>query len=93
MKAELNIDTQELEERITERVIAAILPFLQGKGDELLTLDQAAEYLGKSKGQIYQWVSNTRHGLFDLPFQKAGRELRFSKNDLGQWLKNNGKKR
>lgn len=94
MKIEFNIETQELEERIIQRVIAALLPFLQGKGgDELLTIDQTAEYLGKSKGQIYQWVSNSRHGLYDLPFQKAGRELRFSKNDLNQWMKNNGKKR
>lgn len=94
MRAELNIDTSNLEERITQRVIAALMPLLSGKADdELMDIDKAAAFLGKSKDQIYQWVNNARHGLSDFPYQKAGRSLRFSKNKLQQWMISNGRKR
>lgn len=94
MRAELNIDTSDLEERITQRVIAALMPLISGKAeDELMDIDKAAAFLGKSKEQIYQWVSNSKHGLSDFPFQKAGKSLRFSKNKLQQWMINNGTRR
>jgi len=94
MRAELNIDTSDLEERITQRVIAALMPLLSGKADdELIDIDEAAAFLGKSKDQIYQWVNNAKHGLSDFPFLKAGRSLKFSKNKLQEWMMNNARKR
>jgi excisionase family DNA binding protein len=53
-------------------------------------VEQVAKLLGKSKGQIYQWVNNAEHGLSDFPFMKAGKSLRFSKKAVLQWMKQHG---
>lgn len=54
--------------------------------DELLTIDEAAEFLKTSKAQVYQWVNSSAHSLGDFPFLKAGKLLRFSKRDILKWL-------
>jgi len=78
-------------ELIAKKVAESLKPLIadrgQGEGDgEILTADEAAEFLKTSKGQIYQWVDNARHGLGDFPYLKAGRLLRFSKNAILRWL-------
>jgi excisionase family DNA binding protein len=91
MKAELNIP-QELVEQIADRVLQKMLPILEAwhEPDQYLNVDEVADMLGKSKGQIYQWVNQASHGLSKFPYQKAGRTLRFSKKEVKNWLK--GKK-
>lgn len=90
MKAELTIP-QELVEQIADRVLQKMLPVLEAmhEPDQYLNVDEVAVMLGKSKGQIYQWVDRASHGLSDFPYQKAGRSLRFSKKDIKNWLKSN----
>ncbi len=50
-------------------------------GDELLTINEAIEYLKLSRQTIYNMVSRG-----DIPFLKAGRQLRFRKSALDNWL-------
>jgi len=87
MNAELNI-LQEVAEQVAEIVLQKILPVLESwhAPDQYLNVDELSDMLGKSKAQIYQWVSRARHGLSDFPYQKAGRSLRFSKKEVKKWL-------
>lgn len=90
MKVELSLPP-ELVDAIADKVIEKLKPLLacNGKQDDvILTIEQASGLLGKSKGQIYQWVNLSRHGLNNFPYLKAGKSLRFSKNKLLQWLQN-----
>lgn len=81
-------------DRIADRVIEKLLPYLEDmkQEDKILSIDQVAILLGKSKGQIYQWVSDAKHGLSDFPYLKAGRSLRFSKKDIARWMKSDSKR-
>lgn len=90
MKAELTLPP-ELVDLIADKVIEKLKPLLAGNGkqeDEILSIEQASELLGKSKEQIYQWVNLSKHGLKDFPYMKAGKSLRFSKNALLEWMQN-----
>jgi len=91
MEAKLNIP-EELVDRIAERVLEKMLPVLEEwhEPDQYLNVDEVSAMIGKSKGQIYQWVNSASHGLSDFPYQKAGRSLRFSKKAIQTWMK--GKK-
>jgi excisionase family DNA binding protein len=64
----------------------------QDQEDEILTIEQAAQFLKTTKAQVYQWVNNSRHGLGDFPYLKAGRLLRFSKKAIIRWLEANSKR-
>jgi excisionase family DNA binding protein len=80
-------------EAIAGRVAEIIMPkmeellarALSREEDELLTIEEAAAVLQRSKGQIYQWVHSATHGLSDFPFSKQGKQLRFSKRALMNW--------
>lgn len=51
--------------------------------NELLDYKQAADFLGVSMGTIYWWVHMRK-----IPHHKlSDRVVRFSKEDLDQWLK------
>lgn len=93
MKAELTI-SQEFVEQIADRVLQKMMPILEAlhEPDQYLNVDEAADMLGKSKEQIYQWVNQASHGLSKFPYLKAGRSLRFSKKDIKDWLKSNNKR-
>ena len=88
----------DLEDRdidlIVDRLIDRLKPMLSRhqdtRQDELLSVEDIAKILNKSKGQVYQWVNNSQHGLSDFPFMKAGKSLRFSKNAILQWMKQHG---
>ena len=88
MKAELTLP-QELVDQIADRVLQKMLPLLEAwhEPDQYLNVAELSVMLGKSKAQIYQWVDRARHGLSNFPYQKAGRSLRFSKNEIKGWLK------
>lgn len=92
MKTEL--EPQDIE-AIASRVAEILKPMLQnddGKHEDdhgLMTLKEASEFLRTSKGQIYQWVNSSQHGLGTFPYYKAGKQLRFSKPEILKWLKSN----
>jgi hypothetical protein len=81
-------------EAIANQVAEILLPRLSGlldvsrEPDELLTIEEAAALLKRSPKQIYQWVFNTSHGTGNFPFQKQGKQLRFSKKALLGWRTN-----
>lgn len=84
------LETEDIQ-AIAQAVIEAIRPLLNNNGkaeaeDRLMTIEEAASFLKTSKGQIYQWVNNSQHGLNDFPYFKAGKLLRFSKKALLKWL-------
>ncbi len=94
MKSEL--DPQDIE-AIALKVAEILRPLIAGNGkpaheDSLMTLEEAARFLITSKGQIYQWVNNSQHGLGTFPYHKAGKLLRFSKTELLEWTKMHGKR-
>jgi len=89
MKTEL--ESHDIE-AIASRVCEYLKPLLassQQQPDELLTIDEVANFLKTSKAQIYQWVNQSQHGLNKFPYLKSGKLLRFSKNEIMTWLKNN----
>ncbi|MDO8282536.1 MAG: helix-turn-helix domain-containing protein [Thermodesulfovibrionia bacterium] len=91
MKTELE---QEDLAAIASALFEMLKPFLhtpQQQEDEILSVEEVSKLIGKKKDQIYQWVNNSKHGLGVFPYMKAGRSLRFSKNAVMQWMKNNGK--
>jgi excisionase family DNA binding protein len=88
MKAELNIDHQELVKEVTREVIKALKPMLSNNsdGDRLLTTEELCEYLKVDKGWIYQQVHSKA-----IPFNKAGNKLRFRKTEIDKYLSNGRK--
>ncbi|HAA44152.1 MAG: hypothetical protein XD36_2435 [Halomonas sp. 54_146] len=50
---------------------------------ELLTPDEAANYLGVSARTLATWRSTGRHAL---PFIKVGSRCRYRRQDLEAWL-------
>ena len=86
--------SQDLIDQFANAIVERLLPRLEmpkQDEDEMLNTVQAAILLGKSKQQIYQWANKAKHGLMVFPYMKAGRSLRFSKNDLIEWMKKQAK--
>lgn len=48
---------------------------------ELLTVDEAAEYLGLSRSTLYQYAAART-----VPTYRLGRLLRFDRRDLDNWI-------
>lgn len=90
MRAELTLP-QEFIDLLADKVVERLEALLSNDGkddDEILSIEQASQLLGKSKGQIYQWVSQAKRGLNNFPYMKAGKSLRFSKKALIDWMSN-----
>lgn len=60
---------------------------LQPEADQLLTIKQAAEFLKLSVPTIYGLVSKSQ-----VPVNKKGKRLYFSKQELTEWIKEGRKK-
>lgn len=86
MKAELEIDTSALEERITRKVVKALKPLLKEKGGDsgLFTVKTLAVYLGVSDKWIYERVQ-----FKEIPHYKVGGNLRFKKTAIDSFLEEN----
>ena len=52
-------------------------------GDERLTPEEAAEYLGVKTQTLAAWRSS---GRYELRFIRAGRCIRYRKSDLDAWM-------
>jgi excisionase family DNA binding protein len=59
----------------------------QPKEDELLTVEQAAEFLSLSKPTVYSLISKK-----ELPFMKRSKRCYFSKVELTKYIKDGRKK-
>lgn len=83
MKAELNIDTQELVRAISQEVVRAIRPLLSGRTEDETILDIVglAKYLSVKPNWIYQQTH-----INAIPYHKLGSQLRFRKRDIDKWL-------
>lgn len=90
MKAELHVP-EEMIEAIADKVLEKLLPILNNpqKPDRYLDVSELATTIKKSKGQIYQWVNRSKHGLVNFPYLKVGRSLRFSLKDITEWMREN----
>ncbi|MHB9036886.1 MAG: acetate--CoA ligase [Armatimonadota bacterium] len=53
--------------------------------ENILTIDEAADYLKVSKSTLYKLLQSDR-----IPAKKLGRRWRFSRKDLDLWLSNSG---
>jgi excisionase family DNA binding protein len=49
--------------------------------DDLLTVKQAASYLGAAPQTVYRWVAEKK-----IPYVKVGRLVRFRRGDLAGWV-------
>ena len=52
--------------------------------DELLTRDQAAQYLGISPATLAVWAST---GRYTLPYVKYGKHVKYRKEELDAFIK------
>lgn len=50
---------------------------------ELLTREQAAEYLGMKPQTLAVWATTHR---YDLPMIRVGSRVRYRRSDLDKWL-------
>ena len=55
--------------------------------DEILTLDEACEFLKLQRATVYSMTSKR-----EIPFIKKSKKLYFSKPDLTAWLKSSARK-
>jgi len=87
------IDPETLISSISERVTANILKAVQNNNptteqpEQLLTIQEAAEFLSLTVPTIYSKVSKG-----ELPVMKRGKRLYFSRTELLEYLKDGRKK-
>ena len=55
------------------------------KNDSMMTLDEACQFIGKKRSTMYSLTSDNR-----IPYRKCGNKLYFFKNELLEWIKNDG---
>ncbi len=84
MKIEL--ETSDIE-RIAERVVEQITPLLKQNskdtGNELMTVEEVANYLKVKTSFIYDKVHKR-----EIPFHKCGKFPRFRKKFIDIWIQN-----
>jgi hypothetical protein len=51
--------------------------------DNWININDAANYLGVNKDSIRNWIKNNS----DIPAHKIGRQWKFKKNELDEWVK------
>ena len=88
MIAGLNLDAllDDLSDRIVQK-LRANLPSTNGSGTvapRLLTVDQAAEYLGRTKTAVQHMISQRK-----IPVVKSDRRCFVDVRDLDRWIEDN----
>jgi excisionase family DNA binding protein len=81
---------------IADQIIEKLMPVLSKNGkreleDDILTPDEVASLLRVKKAQIYSWVAESKFTEDGMPYQKAGKFLRFSRNDVLKWTQRHKK--
>jgi excisionase family DNA binding protein len=88
---EISLDEKDLE-AIAAKMADRLAPLLRNNrvvDDIILDVADACQLLKISRESLYQLVDNAKYGKNTFPYLKCGRRLRFSRNDLIAWLKNN----
>lgn len=84
MKLELeHSDITAIAQAVTFEVVKALKPLLDGKGqeDSIFTVKGLAKYIEVSEKWVYERVQ-----FREIPFIKAGGNIRFSKKDIDLWI-------
>ncbi len=83
----IEIDDSKLINDIVEKVVERLKPLLNNSHDskhnELMTVEELADYLKVKKSSIYDKVHNK-----SIPFLKHGNSLRFRRKHIDLWLQN-----
>ncbi len=54
---------------------------MDGSARKLLTVDEAAAYMGLARATLYEWTSMRK-----IEFVKIGRLLKFDQRQLDKWI-------
>ena len=83
----LEINDSSLVNEIVKKVVEQIAPLFKhnskNSGNELMTVEEVANYLKTKKPSIYDKVHSK-----SIPFLKYGSSLRFKRKDVDIWLRN-----
>jgi excisionase family DNA binding protein len=90
LKAEV-VFTRALTKEIASKVVEGLSKRETCEEEVFMTATEAAAMLRVSKVQIYQLVYRSHHRAGDFPYMKVERSLRFSRKDLTEWCKRNGR--
>jgi excisionase family DNA binding protein len=79
-------DVDQLIEELADRIVAKLAAKSNGHsaGPRLLTVDQAAEYLGRTEQAMYQLISHKK-----LPTVRTDRRVMIDIEDLKRWIEEN----
>ncbi len=84
MKAELNLDLNQLAAAITQEILNQIRPLLSHTSpdnDPVFDVDALAKYLRVGKQWVYQKIHTN-----EIPHYKVGKYPRFRKSKIDEWL-------
>ncbi len=83
----IEIDNSQLINDIVEKVVEQLAPLLRqnskSSDNELMTVEEVANYLKTKKSSIYDKVHSK-----SIPFLKYGNSLRFKRKHVDLWLRN-----
>ncbi len=83
----IEIDDSQLINDIVEKVVERLKPLLshnsKSNDNELMTVEELADYLKVKKSSIYDKVHTK-----SIPFLKNGNTLRFRRKHIDLWLQN-----
>lgn len=74
-------ELEELANKLADKLFVKLKERLNQE-EELLTLEQACDYLKCNKSWLYKKVQQK-----EIPFVKVGKYLRFKKKELDRWMK------
>jgi excisionase family DNA binding protein len=60
--------------------------------DDLLTVEELSNLIKVKPRQIYAWVNESKYIEGGMPFLKAGKFLRFSPDDVLEWMRRTNKR-
>lgn len=78
-------DLEELIERAVHKALRSYTP--EGMTKDMLTLEEACEFLGLKRPTVYALVSKR-----EIPHSKSGKKLYFSKKELDSWMRKDKRK-
>lgn len=90
LKQAMNIytDIKRLIKDINDKPEDKVIKVQNNNFDELMTTQQAAEFLGLKPSTLHVWKCTKR---YNLPSIKVGRLVKYKKADLLQFIENNSK--
>jgi excisionase family DNA binding protein len=85
---DIDILADVLAEKVSVR-LSKVTSSVESEKDEVITIEEIAQFLKVKKAQIYAWVNESKYSDSGIPFLKAGKFLRFSKREVLGWMKRN----